>query len=195
LTPFLLLTLAFQAAASEPAPVPGAPPAPSVSAAAPAPSAVAPPSAPPAAGAPPPRRIDDLSRPLTGAVPQGSYEEGVKGAFSRTQSLQGPLDGTWTLKDAAGAGLYRVQLVDPGFGGGRMEGAWSDLHAAATGSSGFFTGVSRDGARLTLQFTQPGVGVAVATLDPRPGGGFVGELSIADAGREPRKSAVTLVRP
>jgi hypothetical protein len=195
LTPFLLLFLAFQAAASEPAAAAGAPPAPPVSAAAPAPSAAAPPvppSAAPSAGAPPPRRIDDLSRPLTGAVPQGSYEEGVKGAFSRTQSLQGPLDGTWTLKDAAGAGLYRVQLVDPGFGGGRMEGAWSDLHAAA---SGFFTGVSRDGARLILQFTEPGVGVAVATLDPRPGGGFAGELSIADAGREPRKSAVTLVRP
>ena len=189
MTPILLLILSLQAAAADPIAPAVAPPAPPVS----APAAAPPP--PPAAPDPAPRKIDDLSRPLTGAVPQGSYEAGVKGAFSRTQSLQGPLDGTWTLKDAAGAGLYRVQLVDPGFRGGELEGAWSDLRAGAAFPSGFFTAVTRDGTRLTLQFAEPGAGVMVANLDARPAGGFAGELSRTDVGHAPKTSAVILVRP
>jgi hypothetical protein len=146
---------------------------------------------PPAAAPAPPRKIDDLAKPLTGAVPQGSYETGVRGAFSRTQSLQGPLDGTWILKDAAGVQLYRVQLVDPGFSGGRLEGAWQDLRSgAAMESSGFFSGVAREGTRLTLQFARAGAGLTVVTLEPRPEGGYAGELKAEDKGEQ-----VTLARP
>lgn len=135
---------------------------------------------PPPSGASPaaPRTIDDLSKPLTGAVPQGSYETGVRGAFSRNQSLQGPLDGTWILKTATGAALFRVQFVDPGFSGGRLEGAWQDLRAgAAMDSSGFFSGVMREGAKLTLQFARPGEGPNAVTLDQRADGRYAGELN------------------
>ena len=194
MTPSLLLALALQAAATGPLPTAGAPPPLPVAAPA-APPPTAAPATPPPAGEAAPRRIDDLAHPLNGAVPQGSYEAGVRGAFSRTQSLQGPLDGTWTLKDAAGAAIYRVQLVDPGFGGGNLEGAWSDLRAGAAATAGFFTAVTRDGSKLTLQFAEPGAGVVAATLDARPAGGFAGELSVTEAGREPKTSAVTLVRP
>ena len=201
--PSLLLMVALQTAANDPVGASGAPSPPPAAApvAPPSVAAVPPPlpagSAPaaPAGADPAPRRIDDLGHPLTGAVPQGSYEAGVKGAFSRTQSLQGPLDGTWILKDAAGTGLYRFQLVDPGFGGGRIEGAWSDLHAGPASASGFFTEVVRDGTKLTLQFNEPGLGLVAAALDVRPGGGFAGDLTSAEAGRESKRSAVTLVRP
>ena len=184
MTPILLLALALQAAPNGPA---AADPAPSP----PPPAASAAPAA-----ASPPRRIDDLSHPLTGAVPQGAYEAGVRGAFSRTQSLQGPLDGTWTLKDATGSALYRIQLVDPGFGGGAIEGAWSDLRAGAAAPSGFFTAVRREGTRLTLEFAE--AGAVAASLDAAPAGGFSGELRLAGPGRDAKDAktaAVTLVRP
>jgi hypothetical protein len=153
------------------------------------------PATPAPAPAPPPpdtsRRVDDLGRPLTGSVPQGSYESRLRGAFSRTQSLQGPLDGTWMLKDMARTNLYRVQLVDPGFAGGRLEGAWSDLKAVpAVDASGFFSTVERDGPRLTLKFARTGQGPMVIALDQRPDGGFAGELSAGG-----RTTAVTLTRP
>lgn len=143
----------------------------------------------------PPRRLDD-PRPLTGAVPQGSYEAGVRGAFTRSQSLQGPLDGTWLLKDAAGAGLYRVQLVDPGFADAPLEGVWSDLRVdGAPDASGFFTGVMREGARLTLRFARPDSGAMVATLNLRPDRAYAGELRASRTGRPDAVEAVTLVRP
>ena len=190
MSPVLVLVLALQVVSTDPAATAAPDPAPAAPAAAP-PVPAAPPADPG-----PPRSLDDLSRPLTGAVPQGSYEMGLRGAFSRTQSLQGPLDGTWILKDAAGAGLYRVQLVDPGFSGGRLEGAWSDLKTGpAPDASGFFSGVAREGARLSLQFTRAGDGLVVVELDPRPAGGWMGELRAASAGRPEHKEPVTLVRP
>jgi hypothetical protein len=193
LIPVLALVLALQLAPGDPVTT-APPPAPPPATAAPAPASPAPAGPAPAPG--PPRRIDDLSRPLTGAVPQGSYEERLRGASSRTQSLQGPLDGTWMLKTAAGAALYRVQLVDPGFSGGRLEGAWSDLSAAAApDASGFFSGVVREGGRLTLQFARPGTGLMVAALEQRPQGGYAGELRSSEAGRPDRSEPVILVRP
>lgn len=187
MVPVLALVLMLQTAPDGPV---GAAPLPPIGA---VPAAPAPVPTPPVVPTTPaaPRAIDDLSRPLTGAVPQGSYETGIRGAFSRTQSLQGPLDGTWILKDAAGGSLYRVQLVDPGFAGGRLEGAWQDLRAgAAMGSSGFFSGVAREGARLTLQFARPGEGLTALTLDQRADGRYAGELKVGDKG-EP----VVLGRP
>jgi hypothetical protein len=164
-----------------------------------APAAPSPVPAPAPAGlgeAAPPRRIDDLSRPLTGQVPQGSYEAGVRGAFSRNQSLQGPLDGTWLLKDAAGTTLYRVQLVDPGFASGRLEGAWQDLRAGSPmDNSGFFSGVAREGMRLILQFARAGTGLTVLTLDQRPDGAFAGEIRASVTGQADQVSSVVLARP
>lgn len=170
--PVLALVLTLQLAPAEPQPVP--------------------PPAPPAESGPP-RRIDDQSRPLTGAVPQGSYETGIRGAFSRNQSLQGPLDGPWLLKDSAGTTLFRMQLVDPGYAGGRLEGAWQDLRAGSPmDNSGFFSAVSREGARLTLQFARTGAGLTVITVDQRPDGAYAGEMR---AGQADAAAPVVLARP
>lgn len=174
------------------APDPAAPPAPAPAAApAAAPPIAAMPAAAPAAAAS--RLIDDPARPLLGAAPQGPYEEAVRGAFTRQQSLQGPLDGTWVMKDAGGTELYRLQLVDRGPGGPPIEGAWADLQAGAgPHASGFLTGAERAGSHLSLQFAPPGGGVSEAVLDQRPDGGFVGELK---AGPETKPRPVILARP
>ena len=175
MTAWAALWLAIQALE----PSEAAPPAPSPFAA-PAQSPTTPPSAP--------RRIDD-SRPLTGMVPQGSYEERLRGAFARTQSLQGPLDGAWVLKDAGGSSLYRVQLVDRGYAGSALEGVWSDLKAGPGAvATGFLAAAVRDGERLTLQFTE--TPRTVATLDFKAGAGFAGALKSGD-----REQPVTMVRP
>jgi hypothetical protein len=138
----------------------------------------------------PPRHIDDLSKPLLGAVPQGTYESGVQGAFARAENLQGPLDGAWVLSETDGSKLYRFQLDDPGFRGGPVEGAFTDLNAAgAMGGSGFLEAVSRDGSNLTLTFEIRGV-QAVAALEGRPGGTFAGKLTRAGVSRD-----VVLARP
>lgn len=173
---WVALWLAMQAVE----PSQAAPPAPALS---PAP-APAPPAGRPSA----PRKIDD-SRPLTGMVPQGSYEERLRGAFARTQSLQGPLDGAWVLKDAGGSSLYRVQLVDHGYAGSPLEGVWSDLKAGpGAAATGFLASAVRDGDRLTLRFTEaPG---AVATLDFQAGAGFAGALKTGET-----EQPVTMVRP
>ena len=156
-----------------------------------APVATSPP--PPASlAAPPPltpRHIDDLSKPLTGAVPQGSYEVGVQGAFARAENLQGPLDGTWVLSEGT-ARLYRFQLDDPGFRGGAVQGAFQDLNSIGVpGGSGFVDGVVREGTALTMNFEVRGA-AATVSLEVRPGGTYAGKMTRAGVSRD-----VTLARP
>ena len=137
---------------------------------------------------PPARNIDDLDDPLTGAVPQGSYEQGLRGAFSRSQSLKGPLDGGWVVSDAAGAPLYRLQLVDPGFAGATLEGVWADLRQpSGIDARGFLSAIRREGAGLHLQFAH-GREVVSMKLDPTTAGGFAGELA---AGADRRRVVVS----
>ena len=178
------LTLQMAASAEPVAPTPS-PAAPSI-------LSVPPPFAGPQPG---PRRIDDLARPLTGAVPQGSYEARVRGAVERAQTLQGPRDGGWIVVDAAGARLFRFQIVDPGFASRRIEGVWSDLRAAGPDATGFFTDVARSGVTVTLQFARAGGGEATLTLQPGPQGGYVGEMVSVRTGAAASRAQVTMTRP
>jgi len=151
---------------------------------------------PPPFEAPPsePRSIDD-PRPLTGFVPQGSYEDGVRGAISRAQTLLGPLDGAWVVTNLADAPLLRLQLVDPGFARGAIEGVWADQNAVGPDSRGFFSDISRAGTTVTLQFARPGEGTSTLTLQVRPEGGYAGELVSAEIGRPETRTPVTMMRP
>jgi hypothetical protein len=183
--PLFALILAAAGPAAPPlAPSPA--PLPSAASPAPPPALAAPPPASPAQ----PRHIDDLDRPLLGAVPQGTYEAGVKGAFSRAENLQGPLDGAWVLSEAGGQGIYRFQLNDPGYRGGPVQGAFQDLSAqGALGASGFFDGVVREGNSLTFNFEARGERTVVA-LEVRPGGTYAGKMTRGGISRE-----VSLARP
>lgn len=137
-----------------------------------------------AAAAPAPRRIEDKA-PLTGAVPQGSYEEGVRGRVAQAQNLKGPLDGGWIVRDQAGAALFRFQLVDPGFAGGVIEGVWLDAATGGPTGTGFFDSIERNAFATTLRMAR-----GTLTLTPRSEGGWAGEFS-APSGRR----AVTMTRP
>jgi hypothetical protein len=200
----VILALGLQAAAPDAsAPVSTAPAAAPIPAPSPAPAAPAP-AGPPILDVPPPfagpapsepRRIDDLTRPLTGFVPYGSYEARVRGAVARAQNLQGPLDGAWLVTDAAGAQLFRFQLVDPGFSGGAIEGAWSDPRAAGAAARGFFTGIARTGTTVKMQFARPGAGASTLTLQPRAEGGYAGELVSVEVGAPEARAQVTMTRP
>ena len=168
-------------------------------------AASAPPVAPPPSSAAPsilavppafagpdpgPRRIDDLGRPLSGAVPQGAYEARVRGAVERAQTLQGPLDGGWIVADAAGARLFRFQIVDPGYASRDIEGVWSDLRGGGPDATGFFTEVARSGATVTMQLVRTGAGATTLTLEPRLDGGYAGEMVVGAV-----RTAVVMRRP
>ena len=186
----LIPTIVQAAAAAMPQPAPPAQIAPS-----PAPAgaaAILP--VPPPFTPPEPRSIDD-PRPLNGFVPQGPYEAGVRGAIARAQNLLGPLDGGWLVLHPTGAPMLRLQLVDPGFSGGRLEGVWSDLRSGGPDSSGFLSGVSRLGTTVTIQFARPGAGASTLTLRPRAEGGYEGELVSIEAGGGQTRTPVTMARP
>lgn len=143
-----------------------------------------PPPAPPAGYVPSYARpsASGLDRPVmiheTGLSPDGppdlsqqTYESRVRGSIAAAQGLQGPLDGAWSLTDAAGTRLYAFQMVDPG-GGYGLEGAWRDLRrSAAIGDVGVIDSVQRAGDALTLRFVprQGGEPVVVQLNQAVPG--------------------------
>ncbi|MHB8531059.1 MAG: hypothetical protein ACYC8V_16300 [Caulobacteraceae bacterium] len=47
----------------------------------------------------------------------------IREGRAAAESFQGPLDGRWVLRDAAGQTMFFLELSDP-TGGGRLGGAW-----------------------------------------------------------------------
>lgn len=105
-----------------------------------------------------------------------AYEARLRASFLSAQGLKGPLEGGWTLADAAGGRLYDLQLVDAT--GGMVDGAWRDLRRpGAIDASGLIVGASRIGSRFTLRFYAQGYGDPVtATLTAAGDGRWSGEL-------------------
>jgi hypothetical protein len=171
---------------------------------APEPPSTPPPSASPAAGYVPSYArpsASGLDRPVmiheTGLSPDGppdlsqqTYESRVRGSIAAAQELQGPLDGAWSLTDAAGTKLYAFQMVDPG-GGYGLEGAWRDLRrGAGIGDVGVIDSVQRSGAALTLRFVpREGAAPVSVQLNQTNAGQWTGALSEASGSAD-----VTLVR-
>lgn len=104
---------------------------------------------------------------------EAAYEQGVASAEIRTDQTAGPLDGVWTVRDAAGRALFELALMDSG--GGTVEGGWR------SGSRG--GGAAAEGDVLTLE------GAGSIVLE-RAGGGWRGRLS-----QDGRTRPVTLSRP
>ena len=67
------------------------------------------------------------------------------------QALQGPLDGTWTLRDNRGDAVLLFQITDPA-GGGPLEAAWRE--PGAGGAAGVVETIARRGDLLSILFTQ-----------------------------------------
>jgi hypothetical protein len=82
-------------------------------------------------------------------------------AAAAEQSLRGPLEGAWTLRDAHGHALYALQIADPV--DGPLGGAWRDL---ATNDLGVVDGGSRGGGLVHLKLTLHAQERAWLTLRP-----------------------------
>ena len=80
------------------------------------------------------------------------FQRRMAGMLALAEETAGPLDGAWTVSDAAGHPLYALVLTDPAPGGG-VEGAWRDLTApAGAAASGVFMASSREGGGVRLWF-------------------------------------------
>lgn len=100
----------------------------------------------------------------------------IRGTSAAAQSLQGPLDGRWSLADQDGAPLYTLLFVDNGRGA--LEGAWRDVtRGAGLTATGVIDTLSRDGAALNATF-QPRTGQSTVSLNlsQRPDGSWTGDL-------------------
>ena len=67
------------------------------------------------------------------------------------QTLQGPLDGTWTLSERRHGALLLFQITDPA-GGGPLEAAWREPGGA--GAAGLVETIARRGDRLSISFAR-----------------------------------------
>jgi len=97
---------------------------------------------------------------LASAAAAGEDEVGARIARSASaaEAFQGPLDGTWTLRDLRGRALYVFQIADPVGGEGSLQVAWRN-HANALGP---VTRARRGAQSLSLDFTVDGRRVRVA---------------------------------
>ena len=96
------------------------------------------------------------------ASPPDTVGARIRQAEVAAQSLQGPLDGSWTLRDAGNRPLYVLQLVDP-VDGGDLGGAWRDPAAGPGPHMGVLTRVRR--TRAWLQFSIEAPAGATARID------------------------------
>lgn len=104
-----------------------------------------------------------------------AYDTRIKSSFASAESFQGPLDGSWTISAADGAGLYEFKLVDKGQG--VVEGAWRDLRRpGAPEGSGFIDEITRDPGQLTFRFNAGEPGMVTATFRGGYSGAWSGQL-------------------
>ena len=125
--------------------------------------------------------IGALAALLTAPPPPGAADVGprVAAAMAAAQNLQGPLDGSWLLRDSAGRPLYRFEIVDPAGGRGPLTGAWRDARGSG---AGFIATMRRGGQSLQLEFA-PGDGRATLRLTIQSPEVWIGRLIEGGAGR------------
>ena len=101
----------------------------------------------------------------------------IRASAEAAESLQGPLDGSWTLV-ADGRPIFAFQLVDKPGGRDPLEGAWRDLRRPASpGDIGVIDTLDRGRDTLTIGFA-PRAGEPPVTIELKsgPDGGWAGEL-------------------
>lgn len=110
----------------------------------------------------------------------------IRGTSAAAQSLQGPLDGRWSLADQDGSQLYTLLFVDNGRGA--IEGAWRDVtRGAGLTATGIIDNLNRSGGALNASF-QPRTGQPAVSLNlsQRADGGWIGDLDQGGTRREVR---------
>ncbi len=125
-----------------------------------------------------PVMIDEVGKSPDGppTVLDLTYESRIRGSAAASQGLQGPLDGGWTIRTAAGAPVLSLQLVDRGQGYGQLEGAWRSLDVPVS-RVGLIDSLDRQPTVLTIRITRaPGRPTAVLSLTPASDGTWRGDL-------------------
>jgi len=111
-------------------------------------------------------------------VTDNAIDDRIRDAAAAAESLQGPLDGGWTLVAASGQALYAFQFVDKPGGQDPPEGVWRDLRRpAGPGDIGPIDSLARGPGVLTLSFAaKPGQPAVAVELKSSEGGGWSGRL-------------------
>ena len=107
----------------------------------------------------------------------------IRASAEAAESLQGPLDGPWTLVSAAGRAIFAFQIVDKPGGRDPLEGVWRDLRRPpAPGDVGIIDTLARGSDTLTIGFiAKPGQPAVDIELKSGPDGQWTGELREAGA--------------
>ncbi len=102
----------------------------------------------------------------------------IRGASAAAQTLQGPLDGRWSVAAQDGAPLYTFLFVDSGRAGASLEGAWRDLtRGAGLTATGVIDDVQRNGGALNASFyPRSGQSRVSLTLAQMSDGNWSGEM-------------------
>ncbi len=102
----------------------------------------------------------------------------IRASAAAAQSLQGPLDGGWTLAGADGKPIYAFQIVDKAGASEPLEGVWRDLRQPESlGDIGVIDSLQRSAVTLTIGFiAKPGDPAVTISLKSQPDGGWSGEL-------------------
>lgn len=109
------------------------------------------------------------------------YDTRIRASSDAAEGLQGPLDGAWNIVGADGRTLVVLQLVDPGDGSGRLEGAWRDLMTPdGVEPVGLIDSLARGPGDLTIRFTPRGGAEVVLRVRPDASGAWSGELTAGD---------------
>ena len=94
---------------------------------------------------------------LAATTPADPVGARIAASSRAAQALQGPLDGTWVLRDGAGRAVLILQIVDPA-GGGALSAAWRA--PGEGGATGYVDAIARRPGGLTFAFIRPGLGEA-----------------------------------
>ncbi len=104
----------------------------------------------------------------------------ILGGAAAAQSLQGPMDGAWSLQATADkVALYTFQFVDSPKPPANLEGAWRDLRRGdGLSSTGLIADVQRSGALLQASFyPKGGIEAASVSLIQQADGNWAGQLT------------------
>ena len=134
------------------------------------------------------RGLPSAPIPYTDYLSADDLDTRIRGASAAAQTLQGPLDGRWSLTGPDGSRLYALLFVDNGRSA--LEGAWRDVtRGEGLSATGVIDDLRRDGGALSASF-QPRPGQAVSIrLNQMSDGSWSGDLDQAG-----QRRAVRLLR-
>jgi hypothetical protein len=101
----------------------------------------------------------------------------IRASAEAAESMQGPLDGRWTLTEADGSAIFAFQIVDKP-SGDELDGVWRDLRRPSVpGDIGMIDAVARNQGALNISLTEtPGAAATTIALKSGADGSWSGEM-------------------